>query len=82
MLNSRFADKRGESFDAPGWGAVGQSGERLVVCHKADMIPLPPGSELMFLPGRTAIGMKGQSILPLPQGWQAVAAILPVGYTR
>ena len=82
MLNSLFADNRGEIFDAPGWGAVGQSGERLVVCHKADMIPLPPGSELMFLPGRTAIGMKGQSILPLPQGWQAVAAILPVGYTR
>ena len=82
MLNSLFADKRGEIFDAPGWGAVGQSGDRLVVCHKADMIPLPPGSELMFLPGRTAIGMKGQSLLPLPRGEQAVAAILPVGYTR
>ena len=82
MLNSLFADKRGEIFDAPGWSAAGQSGDRLVVCHKEDMIPLPPGSELMFLPGRTAIGMKGQSILPLPQGWQAVAAILPVGYTR
>ena len=82
MLNSLFADKRGEIFDAPGWGAVGQSGDRLVVCHKADMIPLPPGSELMFLPGRTAIGLKGQSLLPLPRGEQAVAAILPVGYTR
>ena len=82
MLNSLFADKRGEIFDAPGWGAVGQSGDRMVVCHKADMIPLPPGSELMFLPGRTAIGMKGQSLLPLPRGEQAVAAILPVGYTR
>jgi len=82
MLNSLFADNRGEIFDAPGWGAVGQSGDRLVVCHKADMIPLPPGSELMFLPGRTAIGMKGQSLLPLPRGEQAVAAILPVGYTR
>ena len=82
MLNSLFADNRGEIFDAPGWGAVGQSGDRLVVCHKADMIPLPPGSELMFLPGRTAIGLKGQSLLPLPRGEQAVAAILPVGYTR
>ena len=82
MLNSLFADKRGEIYDAPGWGAVGQSGDRMVVCHKADMIPLPPGSELMFLPGRTAIGMKGQSLLPLPRGEQAVAAILPVGYTR
>ena len=82
MLTGLFADERGEIFDAPGWGAVGQSGDRLVVCHKADMIPLPPGSELMFLPGRTAIGMKGQSLLPLPRGEQAVAAILPVGYTR
>ena len=82
MLNSLFADKRGEIFDAPGWGAAGQSGDRLVVCHKEDMIPLPPGSELMFLPGRTAMGLQGRSILPLPQGRQAVAAILPVGYTR
>ena len=82
MLNSLFADKRGEIFDAPGWGAVGQSGDRLVVCHKADMIPLPPGSELMFLPGRTAMGLQGRSMLSLPQGRQAVAAILPVGYTR
>ena len=82
MLNSLFADKRGEIFDAPGWGAAGQSGDRLVVCHKADMIPLPPGSELMFLPGRTAIGMNGPFPSPLSQGRQAVAAILPVGYTR
>ena len=82
MLTSLFADERGEIFDAPGWGALGQSGKEIVSCNKADMIPLPPGSELMYLPGRTAMGIKRQSPAPMGRSRQAVAAILPVGYTR
>lgn len=82
MLTSLFADDRGEIFDAPGWGALGQSGRNVVPCNKADMIVLPPGSELMYLPGRTALGFKRQGPVPMGRGRQAVAAILPVGYTR
>ena len=82
MLTSLFADERGEIFDASGWGALGQSGGEKVACNLADMIPLPPGSELMYLPGRTAMGMKRQSMVPMGRARQAVAAILPVGYTR
>ena len=82
MLTSVFADERGEIFDAPGWGALGQSGGTTVVCKTAEMIPLPPGSELMYLPGRLAIGEKKQGTSPVGRGRYAVAAILPVGYTR
>ena len=82
MLNSLFADERGEIFDAPGWGALGQSGKELVSCDQTNMIPLPPGSELMYLPGRTAMGIKRNGKVPMGRARQAVAAILPVGYTR
>jgi len=82
MLTSLYADERGEIFDAPGWGALGQSGDEVVSCSEADMIPLPHGSELMYLPGRTALGLKRQTLGPIGRGRQAVAAILPVGYTR
>ena len=82
MLTSLFADERGEIFDAPGWGALGQSGKEIVSCNKAELIPLPPGSELMYLPGRTAMGIKRQSPAPMGRSRQAVAAILPVSYTR
>ena len=82
MLTSLFADERGEIFDAPGWGALGQSGMEVVPCDRTNMIPLPPGSELMYLPGRTAVGIKRNGKVPMGRSRQAVAAILPVGYTR
>jgi pyruvate-formate lyase-activating enzyme len=82
MLNSLFADERGEIFDAPGWGALGQSGAEMISCDRTNMIPLPPGSELMYLPGRTAMGIKRNGKVPMGRARQAVAAILPVGYTR
>ncbi len=82
MLTGLFADESGEIFDAPGWGAVGVSGGTVRACEKVDMIPLPDSSEMMFLPGRTAIGVRQGSIKNLGRNKFAVAATLPVGYTR
>lgn len=82
MLTGVFADERGEIFDAPGWGAAGQSWDAAVACNASDMIPLPEGSELMYLPGRPAIGIKKNRPMPMGRGKYAVAAILPVGHTR
>lgn len=82
MLNAVFADERGEIFDAPGWGAVGQNWTTAGCCNPADMVPLPENSELMFLPGRQAVGLKKNALLPVGRRKFAVAAILPVGYTR
>jgi pyruvate-formate lyase-activating enzyme len=82
MLTSVFADERGEIFDAPGWSAIGQSWDASMACELSDMIPLPAGSELMYLPGRMALGGQRQGMKPLGHKKYAVAAMLPVGYTR
>ena len=82
MLTGLFADERGEIFDAPDWGAVGVSGAEKRICEKADMIPLPESSELMFLPARTAVGFRQGAMKKIGRNKFAVAATLPVGYTR
>ena len=46
------------------------------------MIPLPESSQLMFLPARTAVGFRQGAIKNLGRNKFAVAATLPVGYTR
>ncbi|HLZ57710.1 MAG TPA: radical SAM protein [Ktedonosporobacter sp.] len=50
----------------------------------ADLIPLPDGATLSMMPDRLAVGRKRsgeQRVLPRSRGW-AVAALLPIGYTR
>lgn len=81
MITTLYADKNGEIFDAPGCHAVGCQGQDYRALQPDDMIPLPEGAELMFLPGRNALQMKGDTPQML-KGRLAVAAMLPVGYTR
>jgi pyruvate-formate lyase-activating enzyme len=50
----------------------------------ADLLPLPDGATLSMLPQRLAVGLDaaGESVpVPAPRGW-ALAALLPIGYTR
>lgn len=50
----------------------------------ADLIPLPDGVTLSMMPDRLAVGRKRngeRQALPKSRGW-AVAALLPIGYTR
>lgn len=82
MLTALYADSRGEIFDAPGYEAVGRTGNEQVILRLEDMIPLPEGSDLMFLPGRPASVAKNGRIEILSTGLTAVAAMLPAGYTR
>lgn len=81
MITTLFADKNGEIFDAPGCAAVGRLGDVSLALKPEDLIPLPEGAELMFLPGRDAVYMAGGAPQKL-KGRLAVAAMLPVGYTR
>lgn len=81
MITTLYADKHGEIFDAPGCQAVGRLGQKLLALRPEDLIPLPEGAELMFLPGRQALQLKGTEPQAL-KGRLAVAAMLPVGYTR
>ena len=80
MATALFADKNGEIYDAPGYRAVGRNGSQLTALFPADLILLPEGADVMYLPGRTAIGSEDDRFVPVPG--EAVAAILPAGYTR
>lgn len=82
MLTALYADHSGEIYDAPGCQAVGRVGDEAVVLSLEEMIPLPEGTDLMYLPGRKAIGAEQGCISPLGGNLLAVAAVLPVGYTR
>lgn len=83
MLTALFADKRGEIFDAPGYQAMGRTGWEEAPLIPEDMIPLPEGASLAYLPGRTALGVgKNGKVRKVPAGGLAVAALLPAGYTR
>ncbi len=82
MFSAVYADEKGNIYDAPGYAAVGRSGRDDAVLADDDLIPLPPGSDLMFLPGRSALAAKGGAIAPIAAPLAAVAAMLPAGYTR
>lgn len=60
MNNQRFvkalvANEMGEFFDLDGYAAVGMAERRLVPLLQDETIPMPPGSELFFLPSRRPI---------------------------
>lgn len=75
-----YADENGEIFDAPGIAAMGRSGSKNILLKKHDLIPLPESADLMYLPDRMPLGQSGDETMPI--SGQAVAALLPVGYTR
>ena len=50
------ADKNKKIFDLPGHLACSASGDRISVLSKNDLIPLPEGSSLFFLPDRYPVG--------------------------
>ena len=83
MLTALYAAPDGEIFDAPGQAAVARHGERQRLLKDDEVMPLPEGAELCLLPGRWAVTMNetGQ-VERLGPGLLAVAAILPMGYTR
>ncbi|MCC3377619.1 radical SAM protein [Cohnella sp. REN36] len=79
-----YADDKGNVFDHPDLYGVARSGDRLVELLDEELIPLPAGATLVGLPHTRAVGMDpatGEMKL-LPQGHQAVGALLPQGFTR
>lgn len=79
-----YADSHGQVLDAPGVAAACRSGCRTGRIDPADLIPLPPGSELYFLPERIAVGFeesRSESAAQTLEGCRAVAAFLPSGYS-
>ena len=84
-LRALFARPDGTVLDLPGVGAAADDG---VIGHavRADFIPLPEGSLLLTLPGRSVMGYEGSHLREIAdiEGMEvcAVAAALPLGYTR
>ena len=54
-LPALAADERGNILELPGYAACGASGELVAPLGKAETEPLPHGSELMMLPGRSPL---------------------------
>ncbi|MFC2336711.1 MAG: radical SAM protein [Negativicutes bacterium] len=80
-ITALLAAANGEIYDAPGYSALGRSGDTFLDLTLQDLIPLPEGADLMFLPGRRAVGKnRAGDIVPLDG--RPVSAILPAGYTR
>lgn len=79
-ITALIADERGEIFDVPDFEGVGRVGEKFFKLKPEDLIKLPDGADLMFLPQRRAVGFKRGEFVTLKG--RAVSAILPQGYTR
>ncbi|MBI3469650.1 MAG: radical SAM protein, partial [Planctomycetes bacterium] len=77
-----YADSAGKVLDAPGMGPACRSGWRNCRVDPADLVPLPAGSELYFLPERNPVGFRlADDAAETLDGCQAVAAFLPPGYS-
>lgn len=77
------ADSAQKIFDFPGYLACGQAAHSVSVLTARDLIPLPPGSNLFFLPDRLPVAFhpERQAFEPV-KGFRPVAAFLPPGYTQ
>jgi molybdenum cofactor biosynthesis enzyme MoaA len=82
-----YQDESGRLYEDPELQAVGLNGSQLEVADES-WLDLPAGGELVALPGRLPTGYHSDSVsiqvveAPDNQILWAVAAILPVGYTR
>ncbi|WP_027717954.1 radical SAM protein [Desulfovirgula thermocuniculi] len=87
MFKLLYADDKGRFYDHPGLLAAARTGERITEIRPEEMIPMPPGSSLVFIPGGSPVGIdrRGNFVLLKEAGGKralAVAALLPQGYTR
>lgn len=71
----------GEVEDVPGLSGVGRTGVQYRPPANLELVPLPEEAQLQFLPGRRALGFDRRGRQVTLDGL-AVAARLPIGYTR
>jgi pyruvate-formate lyase-activating enzyme len=77
-----IADQKGHITEWPGLAAAARSGRSVYPLEKSGLIPLPGSSRLYLLPRRRAAGYNRAGRLErAPEGYSAVAAFLPPGYT-
>lgn len=77
-----YADEKGELYTDPDLIAVGINGSQVEIAD-SNWIDMPSGGEILLLPGRLPIGYdEAKEDMEVVEGYTAVAAILPVGFTR
>lgn len=83
------ANHKGEIIDHPDWLMLGAEGLKARRPQAEELMPLPPGSRLFFLPGNPSLGWdrgRQRSITRISglkdRGLQGVAAFLPPAYSR
>jgi len=84
-VNARalVCDPDGNILDHPALGFAGQSGARWVPVPEADLVPIPEGTKVFFVPDSRAVGWDRKRGRPaVLEGFRAVAAMLQAGYTR
>lgn len=79
-----YADGDGRVYDHPTLHALGRTAAQVTELEASEWIPLPAGATLVGLPGSRALGEDPAigAVKALPEGMQAVGALLPQGFTR
>ncbi len=87
MYSLLYADRHGVLYEDAQYQASAWTGTRTVPLTEEQLIPLPPGTDIVMLPGRPPVGWdRGpvDNVAVKSEDGQlcAVAALLPVGFTR
>ena len=88
MFLTLYANDKGEIIERRQLGMMGRSGMDWVVPEPGEMIPLPNGASLVSVPGHIPVGIdENDRLRHFTSGAgarkaQAVAALLPQGFTR
>ncbi|MDD4803515.1 MAG: radical SAM protein [Syntrophomonas sp.] len=88
MFLTLYANIKGEIIESRRLDMLGRSGVDWVVPAQGEMMPLPKGASLICIPGHIPVGMDQNDQLSLlssastAKKVQAVAALLPQGFTR
>jgi len=87
-----FSDRTGKVYDHPSLGMAGMSGRSFVPPKEGELVPLPKGSQLFTMPGRSPVGWDEdeENFIVLDEvktdgkkiGCLALAAFLSPGYVR
>ncbi len=87
FFQALYANEKGEVLEHPRLGMLGRSGTSWVEPEMEEMIPLPQGAALVSVPGYFPVGTDDSGVnsiayVPRCREPQAVAALLPQGFTR
>jgi Pyruvate-formate lyase-activating enzyme len=82
-----YANENGEVLEHTRFGMLGRTGMEWVEPERDEMIPLPRGASLVSVPGYIAVGFDTDKAAIIKSAFgnravQAVAALLPQGFTR